>query len=130
MNRGAWWATVHGVAESDTTEQITLGSLHTDYLLVTLKKYSNYDGGKIEQYLDRDQNTRNKSQIKQFESCLIQATTVPHEEMVVSGSQWLEGKKKKILDILPDVTHVRADQLTPNAHQNSQSSDLRGKKIQ
>ena len=50
--------------------------------------------------------------------------------MVVSGSQWLEGKKKKILDILLDVTHVRADQLTPNAHQNSQSSDLRGKKIQ
>ena len=23
MNRGAWWATIHSVAESDTTEQLT-----------------------------------------------------------------------------------------------------------
>ena len=24
MDRGAWWATVHGVTELDTTEQVTL----------------------------------------------------------------------------------------------------------
>ena len=27
MNRGAWWATVHGVAELDRTEQLTQSGL-------------------------------------------------------------------------------------------------------
>ena len=27
MGRGAWWVTVHGIAESDTTEGLTLSTL-------------------------------------------------------------------------------------------------------
>ena len=27
MDRGTWWATIHGLAESDTTEQLTLSLL-------------------------------------------------------------------------------------------------------
>ena len=55
MHRGAWWATVPGVAESDMTEQLTLSlsynrcyhqgesELRTSlYYLVLSVKYSNF----------------------------------------------------------------------------------------
>ena len=33
MDRGAWWAIVHGVAELDMTEQLTLSLFHRALLL-------------------------------------------------------------------------------------------------
>ena len=33
MDGGAWWATVHGVAESDMTEQLHFTSLHFTILV-------------------------------------------------------------------------------------------------
>ena len=37
MDVGAWWATVHGVVESDTTKQITLELLSFILFIVFLK---------------------------------------------------------------------------------------------
>ena len=36
MDRGAWWALVHGVTESDTTEQLSLSLLVKDLLCCEL----------------------------------------------------------------------------------------------
>ena len=35
MNRGAWWATVHGATELDMTEQLTLSNIFKEETLVT-----------------------------------------------------------------------------------------------
>ena len=37
MDRGAWWATVHGVAELDTTEQLSVYYIETEILKQSFK---------------------------------------------------------------------------------------------
>ena len=40
MDRGAWWATLHGDAESDMIEQITLSLVK--HILISLFSYKTY----------------------------------------------------------------------------------------
>ena len=39
-DRGPWWATVHGIAESDITEPLTLSLFHFTFNVVLLSNYS------------------------------------------------------------------------------------------
>ena len=43
MDRGAWWATVHGIAESNMTE----GTLHNASLFQAVKIASDSPGGQV-----------------------------------------------------------------------------------
>ena len=56
MNRGAWWAAVHRVAESDTTFTLTL--LEYRLHIVEVKKEKNF-------YANSDQVKRKKKNKKQ-----------------------------------------------------------------
>ena len=55
MNRGAWWAKVHEVTESDTTEQLILSHIKNQHKLKIIHGISvllsNWDGPSIREQM-------------------------------------------------------------------------------
>ena len=59
-DRGSWWATVHVVAESETTEQLTHTHTHTHTLLLLEKQ------GESQNFRDRIKLCKKPVQILHF----------------------------------------------------------------
>ena len=44
IDRGAWWATVHGIAESDTTDQLST-AMRKSFILMPIPPFTQSLGG-------------------------------------------------------------------------------------
>ena len=44
IDRGAWWATVHGIAESDTTDQLST-AMRKSFILMPIPPFTRSLGG-------------------------------------------------------------------------------------